>query len=244
MARRARLLLPGVPLHIIQRGNNRQDCFRADDDYRQYLEWLAEYAKASGCRVHAYVLMSNHCHLLVSGRQPEGPAALMKALGQRYVQYFNRRYGRTGSLWEGRFRSCPVQQESYFMACQRYIELNPVRAGIVKRPGDYRWSSYRANAEGVAEEGPDASIVTPHALYRSLGVDDVRRHAAYRELHRLELEPHVIGAIRAATNGNYALGNERFAKKVAAVSGQRAVRGRAGRPRKKPPPKDGGAVRK
>lgn len=148
MPRRARLLLPGVPLHIIQRGNNRQACFFGDDDYGFYLDWLTEHARKTGCKVHAYVLMTNHVHLLLSSSKPEGAGALMKALGQRYVQYVNRTYHRSGTLWEGRFRSCLVQEEAYLLACQCYIELNPVRAGMVRRPGDYRWSSYRANGLG------------------------------------------------------------------------------------------------
>lgn len=131
MPRRARLTLPNVPMHVIQRGNNRQACFFADEDYRFYLEWLKEYAAKSKCRIHAYVLMTNHVHLLVSSDSGNGIGALMKALGQRYVQYVNRTYGRSGSLWEGRFRSCLTQEESYLLSCQRYIELNPVRAGVV-----------------------------------------------------------------------------------------------------------------
>ncbi|WP_198019577.1 transposase [Pseudogulbenkiania sp. MAI-1] len=132
MPRRPRLALPGVPLHLIQRGNNRQACFFAEEDYRFYLEWLAEYAGKIGCRLHTYVLMTNHVHLLISADSAEAPGALMKALGQRYVQYVNRIYRRSGTLWEGRFRSCPIQEEAYLLACQRYIELNPVRAGMVE----------------------------------------------------------------------------------------------------------------
>lgn len=142
MPRRPRLALPGIPLHLIQRGNNRQACFFAEDDYRIYLDWLTEYASKSGCRVHAYVLMTNHVHLLVSADSTTAPGALMKALGQRYVQYVNRTYLRSGTLWEGRYRSCPVDQEAYLLACQRYIELNPVRAAMVRHPADYPWSSY------------------------------------------------------------------------------------------------------
>lgn len=137
MPRRARLLLPNVPLHVIQRGNNRQACFFADDDYRRYLDWLEEYAGKCGCRVHAYVLMTNHVHLLLSADSAGGVGALMKALGQRYVQYINRTYRRSGTLWEGRFRSCLTQDETYLLACQRYIELNPVRAAMVAHPAEY-----------------------------------------------------------------------------------------------------------
>ena len=227
MPRRARLLLPGVPLHIIQRGNNRQVCFHCADDYRFYLEWLTEYAGKSHCRIHAYVLMTDHVHLLLSSSKPEGVGSLMKALGQRYVQYINRSYRRSGTLWEGRFRSCLIQEEAYLMACQRYIELNPVRAGMVRHPADYLWSSYRFNGQGEASE-----LIKPHRLYKALGLDESKRQTAYRQLFRSELDPDVVDAIRSATNGNYALGNERFARQIAAALGQRVTNGKAGRPRK------------
>ena len=164
MPRRARIVLPNVPIHLIQRGNNRHACFFADEDYRFYLDWLAKHAGKTGCRVHAYVLMTNHVHLLLSSDKADAPGALMKALGQRYVQYVNRTYRRSGTLWEGRFRSCPIQEETYLLACQRYIELNPVRAGMVPHPAEYRWSSYRANAQGEAD-----ALLQPHPLYTALG---------------------------------------------------------------------------
>lgn len=138
MPRRPRLALPNVPLHIIQRGNNRQACFYAEEDYRIYLDWLREYADKTDCHVHAYVLMTNHVHLLISAARPDSPGGLMKALGQRYVQYVNRAYRRSGTLWEGRFRSCLAQEDRYLLACQRYIELNPVRANMVEHPAEYR----------------------------------------------------------------------------------------------------------
>ena len=227
MPRRPRLALPGVPLHLIQRGNNRQVCFFAKEDYRFYLEWLHEHAGKNGCRLHAYVLMTNHVHLLISAENTEAPGALMKALGQRYVQYVNRVYRRSGTLWEGRYRSCPIQEEAYLLACQRYIELNPVRAGMVEHPGEYRWSSYRANGEG--EENP---LLSRHGLYEALGPDTASRQAAYRELFRYQLEPGLVDQIRRATNGNFVLGNERFAAEVAAVVGRRVSPGKSGRPRK------------
>lgn len=234
MPRRPRLALPGVPLHLIQRGNNRQACFFAEEDYRFYLAWLAEYASKTGCRLHAYVLMTNHVHLLISADRAEAPGALMKALGQRYVQYVNRVYRRSGTLWEGRFRSCPIQEEAYLLACQRYIELNPVRAGMVAHPGEYPWSSYRANGEGV-----ENALIRPHGLYDALGLEATSRRAAYRELFRHELEPGLVDQIRRATNGNFVLGNERFAAEVAAVVGRRALPGKSGRPRKVAVPESG-----
>jgi putative transposase len=237
MPRRARLALPNVPLHLIQRGNNRQACFFSDEDCRFYLEWLNEYARKTGCRIHAYVLMSNHVHLLLSAERAAAVGMLMKALGQRYVQYVNRTYRRSGTLWEGRFRSCLTQDEAYLLACQRYIELNPVRAEMVTHPAEYRWSSYRANAQGE----PDA-LLSVHPLYAALGIDAVSRQAAYRELFRFELEPGLVDEIRRATNGNFALGNSRFTDEIAAALGRRVTPGQSGRPRKVIEPASGGLL--
>lgn len=227
MPRRARLTLPNVPMHVIQRGNNRQDCFFAVHDYRFYLDCLQESAAKAGCAIHAYVLMTNHVHLLLSSANANGAGALMKALGQRYAQYVNRRYQRSGSLWEGRFRSCLVQEERYFLACQRYIELNPVRAAMVRQAGDYRWSSYRSNGLGEAD-----ALLDPHPAYLALGADGSSRRAAYLELFRDELPAGLVDTIRQATNGNFALGDTRFGDRIAEASGKRAVRGHAGRPPK------------
>ena len=238
MPRRPRVVLPHVPLHLIQRGNNRQLCFVADDDYRFYLDCLKEFAGNTGCRVHAYVLMTNHVHLLISADGSDAPGALMKALGQRYVQYFNRTYRRSGSLWEGRYRSCLTQAEDYLLACQRYIELNPVRAGMVAHPADYPWSSYRANAQGDED-----ALVTPHEIYLGLGVTQASRLAAYRELFRSELEPGLVEQIRQASNGNFALGSARFAEEIAAALGRRVTPGKSGRPRKLPEPESGDLFR-
>lgn len=227
MPRRPRLSLPNTPLHLIQRGNNRQACFIADEDYRFYLDWLAEYAGKTGCRIHAYVFMTNHVHLLVSSARGAAPGEMMKGLGQRYVQYVNRTYRRSGTLWEGRYRSCPTQTEDYLLACQRYIELNPVRAGMAEHPAEYRWSSYRANAQGESD-----ALIQPHAVYDALGPDAAGRQAAYRELFRYELEPELVDEIRRATNGNYALGSDLFAEQIAAALGRRVTPGKSGRPRK------------
>ncbi len=234
MPRRPRLVLPGVPLHLIQRGNNRQICFVADEDYRFYLDWLKDYAGKTGCRIHAYVLMTNHVHLLLSAERTEAPGELMKALGQRYVQYYNRIYRRSGTLWEGRYRSCLTQAEEYLLACQRYIELNPVRAAMAAHPADYRWSSYRANAQGEED-----ALVTPHELYLGLGLQTGSRQAAYRELFRHELEPGLVDKIRQATNGNFALGSSRFTDEIAVTLGRRVTPGKSGRPRKVAEPVSG-----
>ena len=226
MLRLGRLILLEVPLHIIQRGNNRSVCFYAEDDFLFYLDWLARAAHETGCSIHAYCLMSNHVHLLLSTATPKSPGELMKMLGQRYVQYINRTYRRSGTLWEGRFRSCLLQEEGYFPECHRYIELNPVRAAMVEHPTHYRWSSYRCNAQG--EVSP---FIKPHALYGALGRSPDAKQAAYRELFRCQLDPGLVDQIRMATNGNYALGNEHFLAEIAAALGRRVARGKAGRPR-------------
>ncbi|WP_374338703.1 transposase [Methyloversatilis sp.] len=234
MPRRARLSLPGVPLHLVQRGNNRQACFFAPDDYRHYLDWLEDHSRRQGCRVHAYVLMTNHVHLLVSADDPGAPSRVMKALGQRYVQYINRTYRRSGGLWEGRFRSCLVQQDDYLFACLRYIEMNPVRAGMVEQPADYRWSSYRAHAHGAFD-----TMLTPHAAYLALGTNPDERQQRYRMLFREQLGQQVLEDIRDATRGNFVLGNPKFAAEVAVALGRRASRGKAGRPRQIKPVQSG-----
>lgn len=227
MPRRARLALPGIPWHIIQRGNNRSVCFYADEDYRRYLDTLKEMAAKFGCAIHAYVLMTNHVHLLLTPERPDGPALLMKHLGQRYVQYINRVYRRSGTLWEGRFRSCLAQDDNYVLACYRYIEMNPVRADMVSHPRYYRWSSYLANAEGKFD-----SLITPHALFVQLGRDEEKRREAYRALFAAHLDSGCIERIRNATNGNYALGNDRFIAEIEEALRRRAAPGKSGRPRK------------
>ena len=225
MPRQPRLILADIPVHLIQRGNNRQACFFADDDYLFYLDWLRDYAGKSRCAIHAYVLMTNHVHLLLTPALATGVGQLMKRLGQRYVQYVNRCYRRSGTLWEGRFRSCIAQQENYLLLCQRYIELNPVRAGMVAHPGEYRWSSYRANAQGEP-----SSLLQPHEVYLALGTTDTDRQAAYRELFRHHLEPGMIDQIRRASNGSYAIGCDRFREQIEAMTGRRTTPGRSGRP--------------
>lgn len=227
MPRRARLSLPGVPCHVIQRGNNRGPCFFVDADYRRFLDILHDQAEAHGCRVHAYVLMSNHVHLLLTPAREESTAGLMKNLGQRYVQYVNRSHGRTGTLWEGRFRSCLAQDDAYVLACSRYIEMNPVRAGMVRRPSDYPWSSFRANGQGAADP-----IVTPHADYLRLGSDGCARRAAYRALFRGGMPAALLDEIRRATNGGYVLGDDRFKAELTERLGRRVIPGTPGRPKK------------
>jgi putative transposase len=201
MPRPHRVVLPAIPLHVIQRGNNRAPCFLLQNDYQTYLDTLRICAFDTGCAVHAYVLMSNHVHLLLSPDTAGSASTMMQRLGQRYVQYFNRRHDRTGTLWEGRFRSSAVHDERYFMVCQRYIELNPVRACMVDAPADYPWSSHRANAFG--QQSP---LITPHPVYASLGRTAAARHTAYRHLFNETLSDGLLDEVRQAGNGNRPLG--------------------------------------
>jgi len=168
--------------------------------------------------------MTNHVHLLLTPQQADGPALMMKHLGQRYVQYINRTYQRSGTLWEGRFRSCLTQSEEYVLACYRYIELNPVRAGMVRHPRDYRWTSWHANGDGKADR-----LITPHNEFLRLGRENVARRAAYRELFKAHMELETVELIRQATNGNFALGNERLRRQIEAALGRRAERRSPGR---------------
>lgn len=227
MPRRPRLRIAGIPFHVIQRGNNRSPCFFSEGDYYRYLGDLGQLSRQHAVAVHAYVLMTNHVHLLMTAEHADGVPLLMKFLGQRYVQYVNRRHERTGSLWEGRFRSCLVDTESYFLTLHRYIETNPVRAGMVRYPADYRWSSYRANAEGF----PD-SLLSPHSIVEALGRTPEERRTAYRHLFRDELTESQIERIRSTTNGGFVLGSDRFERRMAAQLGKRVRAAPNGRRKK------------
>jgi len=219
MPRRARLRLAGLPLHIIQRGNNRSRCFFAAEDYTFYLRHLEQLARRFECRVHAYVLMTNHVHLLLTPGAADAASLVMKHLGQLYVQHVNKTYGRSGTLWEGRFKSNLVQREGYLLTCQRYIELNPVRAGMVRHPGDYTWSSYRCHA------GPaGSSLIAPNEEYMALGETTDERAAAYCELIQCALGAEDLREIRTAVNGGFALGTEGFKARIKDVLGQRVER--------------------
>ena len=147
MPRKPRFNIVGIPQHVIQRGNNREPCFYSEQDYQRYLKDLSDSAKKHDCRIHAYVLMTNHVHLLVTPMVEHGISNMMQALGRRYVYYINKNYQRSGTLWEGRYKASLIDNERYLLTCMRYIELNPVRAKMVEHPGEYPWSSYQANAQ-------------------------------------------------------------------------------------------------
>jgi putative transposase len=203
---------------LIQRGNDRSAIFFADDDYARYREWLIAAAAEHGVSVHAHVLMTNHVHLLLTPETAESLPRAMQSLGRRYVRFVNTRYRRTGTLWEGRYRAAPIDSDRYFFSCCRYIELNPVRARMVDHPRHYRWSSYRAHAEGK-----DDALAAFHPVFRRLGRTVDIRQEAYRAFFKEELEASFIDAIRSATNGGWALGEERFRKEIAAAAKRRAA---------------------
>ncbi len=211
MPRLPRFVLPGQPQHIIQRGNNRQNIFKKKADYQFYLEKLSEAARKHKCDIHAYVLMTNHVHMLITPHTEDGIGKLMQMIGRYYVQYFNHCNQRTGTLWEGRYKATLIDTESYLLTCMRYIELNPVRATkMVKHPSDYPWSSYSYNAYGEYNE-----ILTPHKVFKQLGRTEVERLSAYRKLFQRRLSEETLEAIREATNKAWVLGSERFKKRVA-----------------------------
>ena len=218
MSRLPRYILPGQPQHVIQRGNNRQVIFNADDDYRFYLEKLTEACKKQNVEVLAYVLMTNHVHMLLSPHAENSLGKVMQSLGRYYVQYYNYNYGRTGTLWEGRYKATLLDTENYLLTCYRNIELNPLRANLVEHPSQYPWSSYRCNAVGK-----DDDLVTPHQLYKALGKNKEEQRAAYRALFKSHISELTLSEIRHATNKEWVLGNERFREQVEKNLNRRAA---------------------
>lgn len=227
MPRPARLNLPDIPQHITQRGNNRQVCFYADDDYRLYMELLHAACRAHGCNLHAYVLMTNHVHLLMTPTTPAGLSRVMRDLGRDFVRTINRRYRRTGTLWEGRFKASLVDTIRYCLTCCRYIELNPVRAGMVEHPADYPWSSYHCNALGKSD-----AAVSPHDCWLLLGKNDDARMSAYRALFREALNQPDIDRIRHSVKTGLPTGNDRFRREIEKALSIRLGQGKRGRPKK------------
>ena len=203
MPRKPRFQLPGIPQHIIQRGNNRDPCFYSEEDYTRYLEDLKDALDRNNCALHAYVLMTNHVHLLVTPFTDHGISHMMQDLGRKYVQYINHTYKRSGTLWEGRYKSSLIDSEAYLLTCMRYIELNPVRASMVTHPADYKWSSYRFNTQG--EDNP---ILTSHPHYIALDAKDTDRLHAYRELFRNHMDNDTLHDIREALNQELVLGRD------------------------------------
>lgn len=226
MARLKRLSPLDIPQHLIQRGNNRQVCFVCDKDMAFYASLLYEYSIKYSVSLHAWVFMTNHVHLLASPHKAGAISNMLQAVGRRYVRYFNREYHRSGTLWEGRFKSSLVQSETYLLQCQKYIELNPVRAGMVTDPADYSWSSYQCHALGK-----EVRMSTPHNEYMSLGKAGSERQCAYRKLFQAHIDNDLIKDIRLAVNKGLALGNERFKDEIENLCGRRVRPAKMGRPK-------------
>lgn len=228
MPRKPRFLLPGLPQHIIQRGNNREPCFYAEEDYNRYLMDLENALTNNNCALHAYILMTNHVHLLVTPFSEFGLSHMMQDLGRKYVSYINRTYKRSGTLWEGRFKASLVDTDAYLLTCMRYIELNPMRANMVSHPGEYKWSSYAHNAHGKLSDS-----ITHHPVYQSLHEDKSLRQIRYRELFRNYIDETTLHEIRDAVNQELVLGSDDFKDKIEQMTSRQTRRGIDGRPRVK-----------
>jgi len=228
MPRKPRTYLAGMPHHVIQRGNNRPICFFSDENYHAYLDYLHTACQRYGVALHAYVLMTNHSHLLMTPECRDGISQVMQSLGRGYVQHVNKQLKRSGTLWEGRHKSSLIDADDYLLACYRYIELNPVRAAMVDHPGDYPWSSYRANAYGT----PNSKIMT-HPLYDALATSPKIRQRVYRELFCPILDKEQVHAIRNAANFSMPLGNDDlFRRQLEQVVKRRLGYAKRGRPSK------------
>jgi len=224
MSRQPRFILPGQPQHVIQRGNNRDVIFVSDDDYRFYLEKLAAACERFGCDLHAYVLMTNHVHLLMTPQTEDGISKVMQSVGRYYVQYFNHQYKRTGTLWEGRYKATLIDSEAYLLLCSRYIELNPVRADMVDAPENYPWSSYACNALGATN-----ALIKPHELYLALGLNTDERCEAYKGLFASHIASIQLDEIRESTNKSWVLGSSKFKERIEELTARQAQpRGRGG----------------
>lgn len=228
MARLLRVSPIGVPQHIIQRGNNRQVCFRNNKDMKAYLNWLKEFSNKYLVDVHAWVLMTNHVHILCTPHEEGAISKMMQSLGRMYVRHYNYTYQRSGTLWEGRYKSSLIQSEIYLLELYRYIELNPVRAGMVDDPSEYSWSSYACNGLGL-----DTDLQTPHELYVALGKTKTERLEAYSQLFKTHTGVELLKEIRDSVNKGLALGNEHFTLQIEALTKRRVTPKKAGRPKKK-----------
>jgi len=225
MPRKPRFNLIDIPQHVIQRGNNRQPCFFRKSDYIRYLSDLKIASEKYDCKIHAYVLMTNHVHILVTPMTNHAVSEMMQSLGRRYVRYFNNTYNRTGTLWEGRFKSSLIDSERYLLICMRYIEMNPVRASMVNHPDEYPWSSYRSNTTNIP-----SALVSTHSIYNNLGTSCNQRHAAYKELFALHIDNDTLHDIRQTLNHEIVLGQASFKDKIKGISKRTVRLEKAGRP--------------
>jgi putative transposase len=227
MPRMVRLFAPGQAHHVLQRGNNRQPIFFTDDDRRRFLGWLETALEAEGCTLHAYVLMTNHFHLLLTPARAESIPRSIQSLGRRYVGWVNHAQGRTGTLWEGRYKSTIVDSETYLLACQSYIEANPVRAGMAASPADYPWSSYGHNALGLGDR-----LLSEHPVYSALGATPKERQATYRALFDEGLDGAIMEILRDSVQRGWVPGDPQFQQKMATLLGRPVGPPRRGRPPK------------
>lgn len=229
MARPPRQTIAAYPYHVIQRGHNRQRVFADDVDRRQYLGWLHEASAQYGLAVHAYVLMDNHVHLLCTPSQGDALSQAMQALGRRYVRWFNRRHGRTGTLWEGRFRSSLVEADRYLLACQRYIETNPQRAGMVESVADWPWSSHRHHVGLTVDP-----LVNPHPTVWALGNTPFERESAYRQMFDESVSQPEHEWLRDRLLAGKPTASTDFQKSIETARGLRLIARPVGRPRARP----------
>lgn len=225
MPRKTRMYLPHVPAHIVQRGNNRNACFFAEDDFKFYKQVLGEGLKRYGAELHAYCLMTNHVHLLITPFATDSISRILQHVGRQCVQYINKTYFRSGTLWEGRHKGSLIDAENYLLICYRYIELNPVTAGMVEKPEEYLWSSYHANALGKVDP-----LITPHGIYLQIDDDLAGRCYQYRDLFSANLLGHDVHCIRECLAANHALGKSRFKKQVEAALNRKLGFTKPGRP--------------
>lgn len=228
MARLPRLVIPNQPHHIIQTGNDSQAIFRDSDDYLVFINWLRDAARQFKVAIHAYVLMTNHIHLLASPADATGLSKMMQWIGRHYVPYFNQKYTRTGTLWQGRYKATVIDADRYLMTCCCYIELNPVRTGMVATPGEHAWSSYAHHA-GIKSD----PLVTDHPLYWALGNTPFEREAAYKRLVEHGVNEEDVRALTEATLKGWALGSEKFKLKLEKQTDRRVRQAKRGRPKQK-----------
>ena len=227
MPRKPRFYVPGAPVHAVQRGHNRSSIFFGDLDYLEYLRCLKQASDSCGCAVHAYVLMTNHVHLLLTPERADSVGRLFQSLGRHFVRYVNATYQRHGGLWEGRYKCNVIESQAYLLSCMRYIELNPVRAGMVDHPANYRWSSYAANALGVSN-----AVLTAHTEYVALGRLSDNRQSVYRDLFDGGSTSDELKLLRCALQTGTPLGNERFKAEIEASLDILVGHARRGRPEK------------
>lgn len=227
MPRKQRFFLPNIPVHIVQRGHSREPVFFEENDYFAYLSWLKQAADRYNCAIHAYVLMTNHIHILTTPQESEGISRFMQSIGRHYVPFINHKYGSSGTIWEGRFKASLIENEQYLLTCMRYIELNPVRANMTRIPAEYPWSSYRANAQGKQDPR-----VIPHPIYTQLGKTVDVRLDAYRRLFETQLHTDELTSIRNAWQTGTPLGNDAFKQIIESKLKCKVGQDRRGRPKR------------